>query len=180
MTYFITGNLYLLIPLTYFTHPLIFLPSGNHAFVLCVCESDFTYMWNLKIKQMNKYNKIGSHFFWPRVLCQARYCFTYLFQFSLSPRPWYNSSPPSYRWGIKVFRGKITSQRTFSWWVPKPICFWLPDYKALDHPRPSWPRGQPFYCWFWHLSTPWLIFLQPEIKALDNTISKTHYTHPVI
>ena len=37
--YFVTGNLYLLISLTYFTHPPPLLPSGNHLFVLCIYDS---------------------------------------------------------------------------------------------------------------------------------------------
>ena len=39
--YFITGNLYLLVSLTYFTPYLNPLPSGDHLFVLCVYESVF-------------------------------------------------------------------------------------------------------------------------------------------
>ena len=35
------GNVYLLIFLTYFTHPSILLPSGNHSFVLSIYESVF-------------------------------------------------------------------------------------------------------------------------------------------
>ena len=38
MIYLITGSLYLLIPLTYFTHPLILLLSGNHPSVFCIYE----------------------------------------------------------------------------------------------------------------------------------------------
>ena len=36
---FITRNLYLLIPFIYFTQLYTPLPSGNHPFVLCICES---------------------------------------------------------------------------------------------------------------------------------------------
>ena len=39
LIYFVTGSLYLLIFLTYFTHPLTPLPSDSHLFVLCICES---------------------------------------------------------------------------------------------------------------------------------------------
>ena len=37
--YFITGNVYLLMPFTDFTHPPTPLSSGNHQFVLCIYES---------------------------------------------------------------------------------------------------------------------------------------------
>ena len=39
--YLITGSMYLLNPLTYFTHLPIHLPSGNHKFVLCIYKSIF-------------------------------------------------------------------------------------------------------------------------------------------
>ena len=39
VTHFVTRSLYLLISLTYFTHPSTALPFGNHLFILCIYES---------------------------------------------------------------------------------------------------------------------------------------------
>ena len=38
LIYFVTGGLYLLVSLIYFTHPYTSLPSGNHLFVLFIYE----------------------------------------------------------------------------------------------------------------------------------------------
>ena len=58
LIYFVTGSLYLLVSLTYFTHLPTPLPTGNHLFVLCIydfvsvllclffCFLDSTYKWN--------------------------------------------------------------------------------------------------------------------------------------
>ena len=39
LIYFVAGIFYLLISLTYLTHPPTPLPSGNHLFVLCIYDS---------------------------------------------------------------------------------------------------------------------------------------------
>lgn len=48
LTYFITGSLYFLIPLTHFAHPPNLLSSGEHQSVLCISESRFYFHIQVK------------------------------------------------------------------------------------------------------------------------------------
>ena len=68
LIYFVTGSLYLLISLTYFTHPTNPLPSGSHLFVLWVSFVTFvhlfyfldsTYMW--KIQYLSSFVWLTKH-----------------------------------------------------------------------------------------------------------------------
>lgn len=48
--FFSIGSLYFLILFTHFTHPPILTPSGNHQYVLYICELSFVLFFTFHIK----------------------------------------------------------------------------------------------------------------------------------
>ena len=54
LIYFITGHLYLLIPVTHFFHPLTPLPSDDHQFILCFYGFCFVMFVLLLISHMSE------------------------------------------------------------------------------------------------------------------------------